>query len=606
MRGIRSRLFVSGVAVLACSAAWPSAVSSATASPTITTQGTTLAQVQAQAAAESMRGGQMKSMMMSGPATTAAVTTVQGPTNLAKSVGGSWNNYAFTLPSAPHAAGANGSAGAVHAVQLYNGKVLIMAGSGNQWQNLQAGYFTTWLWTPTATDQTKAWKFIPTPSDMFCAGHTILPNGNVLVAGGTTAYPEYDADGAMVRDFSGSKQAYVFDVAGERYVQTGSMANARWYPTALTLGSGATLVTSGLDDQAKKLGVTMHYTDTTEVFLPSSGRWITEPTLDFSLTNPSNVVAPAGPNKTRTLPTYAGLTLLANGSIFYSGASSGNNGVSPGIWNYKTGTFTRVGELPYKYQRNGAATVLLPPAQSQKIMVMGGGDYSQTTTSDTEIMNLSNVSSPATLKWTKGPAMSAAKMYVGAVTLPDATVFETNGAGRYRQGGVHTAEIYSPTTNKFTVMNSPTEDRLYHSNAFLEPNGQVAIMGSQALSGAFNMHIAIYSPPYLYKGTRPAVSGTAAFTYTGKPQGSFRITLAKGTTLGKVSLIRPSATTHSTDPDQRLVQLRATRLSNGLYALTPPANPSIAPPGQYMLFVTDSRGVPSVADWVSIGAPKAR
>jgi hypothetical protein len=39
--------------------------------------------------------------------------------------------------------------------------------------------------------------------------------------------------------------------------------------------------------------------------------------------------------------------------------------------------------------------------------------------------------------------------------------------------------------------------------------------------------------------------------------------------------------------------------------LTPPSNPNLAPPGQYMLFVTDSLGVPSIATWVSIGTALA-
>ena len=35
---------------------------------------------------------------------------------------------------------------------------------------------------------TNKFKKIKTPSDMFCGGHVILPDGNVLIAGGTTRY----------------------------------------------------------------------------------------------------------------------------------------------------------------------------------------------------------------------------------------------------------------------------------------------------------------------------------------------------------------------------------------------------------------------------------
>lgn len=588
-------------------------------------EGKTLSEVKKQAAAESMRGtgirkvtGPRGSVVSQSAVTTSMVpaamdmttqaTSVQGPTNLATNVGGSWNDYAFTIPSAPFAASSNGPSGAVHAVQLYDGKVLIMAGSGNQWENLQAKDFTSWVWDPTATDQSKAWKFVPTPYDMFCAGHTILPNGNVLIAGGTSAYPQYDSNGNLVHDWDGSKQSYYFDVASEQYVQTGSMANARWYPTAVAVAGGKVLITGGLDDQAKALGVVTHNTDTNELYDPTTGQWSSLPTLDFSLNDPSTVVVKGATNTTRTLPMYPALTLLQGGKLFYSGESNGDNGVQPGIWNYQTGQYTPVPALPFNYQRNAGATILLPPAQSQKVMVMGGGDYISPTTADTEIINLLNAGTASNPKptWVKGPAMSAAKMYVGSVILPDSTVFETNGAAQFRQVGVHTAEIYNPVSNSFTVMNSPAEDRLYHSNAFLEPNGQVAVMGSQPLDGSFNMHIAIYSPPYLFKGARPALSGSLnQFTYSGAPQGNFTVSTQAGATIRSASLIRPSATTHSTDPDQRLVSLAVTTNTDGTYSFTPPTDSTVAPPGQYMLFVTDSNGVPSIAKWVSIGAPAA-
>ena len=61
-------------------------------------------------------------------------------------------------------------------------------------------------------------------------------------------------------------------------------------------------------------------------------------------------------------------------------------------------------------------------------------------------------------------------------------------------------------------------------------------------------------------------------------------------------LIRPSAVTHSSDSEQRSVDLAV----NGSQ-LTVPANHNLTPPGWYMLFVRDSAGVPSVAKWVQVG-----
>jgi len=73
---------------------------------------------------------------------------------------------------------------AIHAALLHNGKVLLVAGSGNDAEDFEAGTFRTILWDP-ATEQSKE---IPTPEDLFCGGHAYLPNGNLLIAGGTRKY----------------------------------------------------------------------------------------------------------------------------------------------------------------------------------------------------------------------------------------------------------------------------------------------------------------------------------------------------------------------------------------------------------------------------------
>src|SRR3954453_6211937 len=73
---------------------------------------------------------------------------------------------------------------AVHAAMLYTGDVLLVAGSGNSQQNFNAGKLQTVLWNPVTGHA----KHIETPEDLFCGGHAYLPNGNLLVAGGTKKY----------------------------------------------------------------------------------------------------------------------------------------------------------------------------------------------------------------------------------------------------------------------------------------------------------------------------------------------------------------------------------------------------------------------------------
>ena len=46
------------------------------------------------------------------------------------------------------------------------------------------------LWDPVKD----TFKKIPTPDDLFCAGHTQLPDGKLLVAGGTQRYEKLEGD----------------------------------------------------------------------------------------------------------------------------------------------------------------------------------------------------------------------------------------------------------------------------------------------------------------------------------------------------------------------------------------------------------------------------
>ncbi len=72
----------------------------------------------------------------------------------------------------------------VHAALLYTGKVLIVAGSGNNAEAFRAGTFKSIVWNPA----NNKFKLIHTPSDMFCGGHAFLPDGKLLIAGGTSRY----------------------------------------------------------------------------------------------------------------------------------------------------------------------------------------------------------------------------------------------------------------------------------------------------------------------------------------------------------------------------------------------------------------------------------
>lgn len=469
----------------------------------------------------------------------------------------------------------------IHSVMLNNGKVLLVAGSGNDPNAFAAGTFKTAVYDPANGTFTN----VATPADLFCSGHVQLPDGKVLVMGGNKEYPS--ADGTV--GYKGLKNSYIFDPATNTYTRTNDMLAGHWYPSATMLGNGDILSLGGLGEDS-------HGTTTTDYFKASEGRWLRQ-------------------DETKQTWSWWGLypamVLMQDGRLFYTGSHTfgvGLPGTGASIYNYGAGTITDVPGLQRKDERDQSMSVLLPPAQAQRVLTVGGGngDAGATAHRLTDIIDL-KAASPS---YQPGPLIpqgtltggapqtgEQGKMYASLVLLPDGTVLETGGALHNRADPVFEASIFDPQTNKFRegVATDPVP-RTYHSSAFLLPDGRVMAVGDNPGNGTFDTRISIYSPPYLFKGARPQIQTVANANWGyGSTQ---RITVDSAVT--RASLIRPAAVTHSSDPNQRFVELPMTVNGNTI-DLNVTSNPNLAPPGWYMLFVHNANGVPSIAKWVKLG-----
>ena len=457
---------------------------------------------------------------------------------------------------------------AVHVALLRSGKVLLASGSGNNRGDFNAGTFKTSIWDPVTGNLTA----VSTPWDAFCSGHSFMADGRLLVAGGTTAYK----DGTPGSFSAGSKQSYFFDPVTEKYTATGNMHVARWYPTVTELGDGRQFALGGLDENGNR-------TSSYEIF-------------DGSAWSAPHV----GPSRYVFQPMYPALHLMRDGRLFYSGVNTfGGNAaeVPPGLWSLANNAYQAVPGLSDDTRRDQGASVMLPPAQDQRVMVIGGGDHSNDVNpvSSTAIVDLKR----AAPSFSAGPPIDAAKIYVSAVVLPDSTVLETGGAAKsvlFSGTPVQSSQIFSPKTNVWTKVASPAVPRVYHSSAVLLPDGRVATFGGNPTS-SFEMRIEVFTPPYLQTGTaRPTLTG-AANDFRYGDYATFATTQAAP--IRSAVLVRPAATTHESDPNQRLVDVGFTKTSTGV-SITLPTERNLAPPGWYMLFVVDANGVPSVAKWVHL------
>ncbi len=143
--------------------------------------------------------------------------------------------------------------------------------------------------------------------------------------------------------------------------------------------------------------------------------------------------------------------------------------------------------------------------------------------------------------------------------------------------------------------------RIYHSTAVLLPDGRVAVSGSGNIGGAIDrLNLEIYSPPYLFRGSRPSITSVTTQLEYGS---SFTVETPDAVDISAVNLIRPGAATHNFDQEQRFVPLSFSQGTGGELEVEAPPNPNLAPPGYYMLFVVNSDGVPSIAEFVRFPAP---
>jgi hypothetical protein len=245
-----------------------------------------------------------------------------------------------------------------------------------------------------------------------------------------------------------------------------------------------------------------------------------------------------------------------------------------------------------------------------RVLVVGGGDLSTSNTA--QVANLSTCSP----SW--GPKISIpdgrARVNVNVVLLPDGNALIVGGL----QAPPLTCYRYNPSTAgaAFTEMDEMIKPRHYHSCALLLPSGKVMAAGGGAAGGctvSTENTIEVFSPPYLFNpnGTLAArpkitkingVAPTAAVAPNIDHGAAFTIDTVDAAYVSKVVLVRPVACTHQTDSEQRVIQCNFdVTEANKIRAQAPTGlPPAIAPRGYYMLFVFNTKGVPSEGKFVRL------
>jgi len=464
---------------------------------------------------------------------------------------GKWSTLSYTMPINP-----------IHVALLYNGKILVVAGSGNCPASQsgcptgspygQANNSGALLLDPTNGSITQ----FNVSSDMFCNGMVVLKDGRAFINGGTLAYDP----------FLGSLKSTLFDPATNTFDDVQDMAHGRWYPTVLTLGDGRVMTFSGFLETGTN-------TNTTVEFYTVGSGWSQPFTAPF------------------TPDLYPRLHLLPNGKVFYSGPSPVSQLFDP-----STTTWTlNVATTNYGGTRSYGSSVLLgltPANNYDPVILIMGGSSPATATTETIDMGSPNPT------WQSGPTMSQARIEMNAVILPSGKVLALGGSVNDEDSSTQSlnADLYDPATNTFSSAGANSFARLYHSVALLLPDATVWVAGGNPVRGTYERHIEIYQPAYLFQsdGTpaaRPSIASVPSSVSYGN---QFTLQTPDAASIASAVLVRNGTVTHSFGMDQRMVGMSFTAGSGSLTVTAPP-NANIAPPGYYMLFILNSNGVPSVA-----------
>ena len=312
---------------------------------------------------------------------------------------------------------------------------------------------------------------------------TLLPNGKVLIAGGTSTVELYDpstgtftATGAMTAStfvFSAtllpdgrvllieSRNAELYDTSTGTVTATGSMVDGQ--------GGHATLLTNG------------------KVLMTGPGN----PQLYDSSTGAFTLTAPYANVYTHDDSFQTTVTLLPSGEVLFAEDVQYVRNYSAELYDSTTNTFRLTGTM-VSFLLGRTTTLLV----NGKVLRAGGAD-------DFGRYQKAEQYDPATGMFTATGDMTTPRDSHAAVLLPDGAVLITGGYGMgpvgnsccVSLGSLASAELYDSSTGTFTATGNMTARRAGHTATVLN-DGRVLITGGafppSGLSSA-----EIYTPPVL-------------------------------------------------------------------------------------------------------------
>lgn len=407
-----------------------------------------------------------------------------------------------------------------------------------------------------------------TNHEMFCPGIATLADGRVLVNGGSSSFA-----------------TSLYDPKTNAWSKGAAMNVPRGYQADTVLGSGDvfTLGGSWSGDLGHRMG---------EVWNAASG-WRLLSKVD------GDVFAGNDPGGIFRADNHMWLFGWGTKDVFHAGPAAAMH------WIDTTGDGAvkpagKRGADPYSI--NGSVVMY----DAYRLLKAGGAPGYESGDGTTAAYTIDFSGGPTKpVRVARQKPMLFPRAFSNAVVLPSGEVVVIGGrfsaSTSSDANAIMVPELWSPATKTFTRLEAMYVPRHYHSSAVLLTDGRIFVGGGGVCGTCVDHPDAqILTPPYLF-----AADGSPAVRplVTKAPTAALRGATLKVTTdraVAKFALVRMGAATHTVNNDQRRVPLKIAAKSGTSYTLTVPADPGLMVGGNWLLFALDAKGVPSVGKVVRI------
>lgn len=496
---------------------------------------------------------------------------------------------------------------AIHAALLPTGEIVYFGGDQHHKDEVGGDVDNTRLYDVETGEITEVTGL---PADLFCAGHSLLEDGSLITAGGTTGWAQPEGD-EHHGHFLGSRESWLFDPSTSAWRSVGKLntqrpsdvpagtdlteTGGRWYPTLVTLPDGRSLAIGG-----HPLAEDTRHTNTSlELYDPDTERWDLVGTDDYDNIPGAGQVPGRGQHseypRLHVLPERDDdESVLSSSTMADDSIEKWHPYTDPTNW-----TDVVAGAPAPFYEGNPQpySAVLLPLRHDEgyrpRVFLCGAATP--------YVIDLRS-SAPSWTPVTRTMSGDPERIYLNATLLPTGTVFMNGGVTDPDDDntGIMEPELYDHAANTWEVLPAADVVRNYHSVALLQPDGAVWTAGSNHNANAGGPDVREYRieefRPWYFCHDRPVIEDAPGDACHGD---AFEIRTGDAGPVSEVAIVRCGSVTHAFNPDQRHVTLEFERNGDRIETSIP-RNPAIAVPGYYLLFVLDEHGVPSEGRYIQI------